>query len=86
MAGPLVKTLWDLTTSRKCWCAGGVLSPQVKIPSVHQSIKRSCLWSGEYSIAGTVQKAKGCGVAGASKVKEKLDRDPAGPGEMGFES
>ncbi|KAJ7907712.1 hypothetical protein B0H13DRAFT_2273577 [Mycena leptocephala] len=36
MAGPLVKTLWDLTTSRICWCVGGVLSSQVKIPSVHQ--------------------------------------------------
>ena len=36
VAGHLVTTLWDLTT-RTIWCAGGVPSSQVKIPSVHQS-------------------------------------------------
>jgi hypothetical protein len=38
MAGPPVRASWDLTTSgvRKC---RGVLSSQVKIPSIHQSIE-----------------------------------------------
>jgi hypothetical protein len=45
LAGPPVRTSWDLTTSGVRKCTGGVLSSQVKIPGVHQSIEGCCMSS-----------------------------------------
>jgi hypothetical protein len=54
LAGHLVRTLWDLTTSGMHKCTGRVRSSQVKIPSIHQSTE-SCRMAVPLQNACTIQ-------------------------------